>query len=96
MTRPDASGPLVKWVVELGEHDIKYQGRIAVKAQVLADFIVEFAEEQAQEKAGAWLLHVDGSSNANNGGARILLQGQNEVELEVAATLAFAATNNEA
>ncbi|KAL0406622.1 UNVERIFIED_CONTAM: hypothetical protein Slati_3976100 [Sesamum latifolium] len=75
---------------------ISYQGRTAVKAQVLADFIVEFAGEQVQEKAGGWLLHVDGSSNANNGGAGILFQGPNEVELEVATRLFFAVTNNEA
>ncbi|KAL0411853.1 UNVERIFIED_CONTAM: Retrovirus-related Pol polyprotein from transposon gypsy [Sesamum latifolium] len=50
----------------------------------------------ALEKVGGWLLHVDGSSNANNGGAGILLQGPNEVEIEIAARLSFAATNNEA
>ncbi|KAL0303331.1 UNVERIFIED_CONTAM: Ribonuclease HI [Sesamum radiatum] len=49
-----------------------------------------------QEKKEGWLLHVDGSSNANNGGAGILSQGPNEVEIEVAARLSFTATNNEA
>ncbi|KAL0366131.1 UNVERIFIED_CONTAM: hypothetical protein Sradi_3503200 [Sesamum radiatum] len=83
MTIPDASGRLVKWAVELGEHDIEYQWRTAMKPQVLADFIVEFSGEQVQEKTGWWLLHVDRSSNANNVGAGILLQGPNEVELEV-------------
>ncbi|KAL0433347.1 UNVERIFIED_CONTAM: hypothetical protein Slati_2669000 [Sesamum latifolium] len=96
MTRPDASGKLVKWAVELGEYDIEYQGRTAVKAQALADFVVEFTGEQEQEKNEGWLLHVDGSSNANNGGAGILLQGPNGVEIEVAARLSFATTNNEA
>ncbi|KAL0427411.1 UNVERIFIED_CONTAM: Retrovirus-related Pol polyprotein from transposon gypsy [Sesamum latifolium] len=96
MTRPDASGRLVKWAVELGEYDIEYQGWTAVKTQVLADFVVEFAGEQVQEKKEGWLLHVDGSSNANNGGAGILLQGPNEVKFEVAARLSFTDTNNEA
>ncbi|KAL0399948.1 UNVERIFIED_CONTAM: hypothetical protein Sradi_2338100 [Sesamum radiatum] len=83
MTRPDASSRLVKWAVELGEYDVEYQSRTTIKAQVLADFVVEFAGEQVQEEKGGWLLHVDGSSNANNGGVDILLQGPNGVEIEV-------------
>ncbi|XP_077249331.1 uncharacterized protein LOC143888821 [Tasmannia lanceolata] len=39
--RPDTSGRLVKWVVELSEFDIKYLPRPAIRAQVLADFIAE-------------------------------------------------------
>ncbi|KAL0366176.1 UNVERIFIED_CONTAM: Polyprotein P3 [Sesamum radiatum] len=66
MTRPDASGRLVKWAVELREYDIEYQGRTAIKAQALADFIVEFTGEQSQDERGGWLLHIDGSSNASN------------------------------
>ncbi|KAL0413090.1 UNVERIFIED_CONTAM: hypothetical protein Sradi_1510700 [Sesamum radiatum] len=96
MTKPDASGRLVKWAVELGEYDIEYQGRTSIKAQALADFIVEFAGEQIQEEKKGWLLHVDGSSNANNGGASILLQAPDGVEIEVAARLSFPTTNNEA
>ncbi|KAL0453506.1 UNVERIFIED_CONTAM: hypothetical protein Slati_1328700 [Sesamum latifolium] len=96
MTRPDASGRLVKWAVEMGEYDIEYQSKTTIKAQVLADFVVEFTGERIPQTKGGWLLHVDGSSNANNGGAGILLQGPDEVEIEVAARLSFAATNNEA
>ncbi|KAL0373879.1 UNVERIFIED_CONTAM: Ribonuclease HI [Sesamum radiatum] len=71
---------------------------ISVEAisSVLADFVVEFTRDQEQEKNEGWLLHVDKSSNANNGGVGIQLQGPNEVEIEVAARLSFAATNNEA
>ncbi|XP_077246068.1 uncharacterized protein LOC143885918 [Tasmannia lanceolata] len=39
--RPDTSGKLVKWAVELSEFDIQYLPRQAIKAQVLADFVVE-------------------------------------------------------
>ncbi|KAL8102849.1 hypothetical protein AgCh_027393 [Apium graveolens] len=38
---PKASGRLIKWVIELGEFDIKYKPRTAIKAQALADFVVE-------------------------------------------------------
>lgn len=41
LLKPEASGRLVKWVVELGEHDITFLPRNAIKGQVLADFIAE-------------------------------------------------------
>ncbi|KAK3001138.1 hypothetical protein RJ639_021971 [Escallonia herrerae] len=38
---PEALGRLVNWSVELGEFDIQYKPRTIIKAQALADFIVE-------------------------------------------------------
>ncbi|KAK1404438.1 hypothetical protein POM88_004043 [Heracleum sosnowskyi] len=38
---PQVSGRLIKWAIELGEFDIKYKRRTAIKAQALADFMVE-------------------------------------------------------
>lgn len=37
----DTSGRLVKWAIELGQFDIHYEPRTAIKAQTLADFIQE-------------------------------------------------------
>ncbi|KAL0462488.1 UNVERIFIED_CONTAM: hypothetical protein Slati_0136400 [Sesamum latifolium] len=96
MAKPDVSGRLVKWAVELGEFDIEFQTRMAVKAQAFADFMVELSGEQLQEKGEAWMLHVDGYSNTTNGGAGIFLQGPGGVEVEIAIKLNFLATNNEA
>lgn len=39
--KPEASGRLVKWLVKLSEFDISYQPQIIIKAQALADFVVE-------------------------------------------------------
>ncbi|XP_077219108.1 uncharacterized protein LOC143853272 [Tasmannia lanceolata] len=39
--RPDTSGRLVKWAMELSEFNIRYVPRPAIKAQVLADFVAE-------------------------------------------------------
>ncbi|KAL0395060.1 UNVERIFIED_CONTAM: hypothetical protein Slati_4472200 [Sesamum latifolium] len=96
MAKPDMSGRLVKWAVKLGEFDIEFQTRTAIKAQAFADFMVELSEEQPQEKGEAWMLHVDGSSNTTNGGAGIFLQGPGGIEVEIAIKLNFPATNNEA
>ncbi|GMH28057.1 hypothetical protein Nepgr_029900 [Nepenthes gracilis] len=69
--KPDVSGRLVKWAIELGEFDMEFQPRPAVKAQALADFIVETTtpvlEEQPEEKVNClsrvleWILHINGS-----------------------------------
>nr|GFC69137.1 reverse transcriptase domain-containing protein [Tanacetum cinerariifolium] len=41
ISKPDASGRLQKWSVLLGEHNISYRPRTAIKGQILADFIIE-------------------------------------------------------
>ena len=38
---PKASGRLIKWAIELGEFDIRYKPWTAIKAQALANFLVE-------------------------------------------------------
>ncbi|KAH9802826.1 Ribonuclease H [Citrus sinensis] len=43
LQKPDASGRLVKWSVELSEFDLSYRLRGAIKAQALADFMVDRA-----------------------------------------------------
>lgn len=45
--RPKVSGQLMKWAVELGEFDITYQNRTALKSRVLADFVVKMTPKIA-------------------------------------------------
>ncbi|GJY65118.1 reverse transcriptase domain-containing protein, partial [Tanacetum coccineum] len=47
ISKPDASGRLQKWSVLLGEHNISYRPRTAVKGQILADFLIEKPETDA-------------------------------------------------
>ncbi|KAF8094459.1 hypothetical protein N665_0362s0002 [Sinapis alba] len=65
------SGRLSKWAIELSEYDILYKSRPAIKAQVLADFIIEIPSDQAAEldiPVKSWFLHVDrASSNKGSG-----------------------------
>ncbi|XP_020551703.1 uncharacterized protein LOC110012429 [Sesamum indicum] len=92
LSRPEVSGRFVKWATELGEYDIDYQTRTSEKAQVLVDFVMEMSGESTSEQ-NTWMLHVDGSSNASNGGAGILIQGSKGVEIEIAAKLSSSTTN---
>ncbi|KAK3024790.1 hypothetical protein RJ639_043871 [Escallonia herrerae] len=79
LMNPEASGRLVNWSVELGEFDLQYKPRTAVKAQALADFIVEctLPEDPPQlvisEVTDPWNLYVDGSSAVGNSGVGIIL-----------------------
>ena len=47
--KPETSGRLIKWDIEMSEFDIKYKSRTAVKGQILADFIMEFTPAQSTE-----------------------------------------------
>ncbi|XP_074359082.1 uncharacterized protein LOC141698308 [Apium graveolens] len=42
MHKPEASGRMMKWAVELGQFDVEYNPRTAIKGQALADFFLEF------------------------------------------------------
>jgi hypothetical protein len=42
----DANGRIVKWSVELGEFEIKFCPRQAIKSQILTDFVSEWTEIQ--------------------------------------------------
>ncbi|CAA0839165.1 Unknown protein, partial [Striga hermonthica] len=57
--RPSASGRMVKWAVELGEYNVSFEARKAIKAQALADFI---REGTMVAKPSVWEVYVDGSS----------------------------------
>ena len=77
MNKLEATGRLIQWVVKLSEFDIRYQSKHAIKAQALADFIVEFTlsyddSEMVEEKK--WIIHVDGSSTQHAGGIWVILQ----------------------
>ncbi|XP_074374755.1 uncharacterized protein LOC141715175 [Apium graveolens] len=56
---PKASGRLIKWVIELEEFDIKYKPRMAIKAQTLADFMVECTIND-QEVGGQEIVTPEG------------------------------------
>lgn len=63
--KPDISRRLLKWAIELSEYGIKYQPRLSIKGQVMADFIVEIPQSSQlaeSSKEGWWVVHVDGAS----------------------------------
>ena len=75
MTNPKVVGRLALWAIELSEFDIQYCPRIAIKGQVVSDFITEFTrdEDKGAEESPHWSIYTDGSSNRQVGGAGIVL-----------------------
>ncbi|KAL5583444.1 hypothetical protein UlMin_015886 [Ulmus minor] len=106
--KPELSGRLTKWAVELSEHHIDFQPRTAIKSQVLADFIADFSPNilvQAEKELmtlkegtnrGTWILNVDGSSNFRGSGLGLVLASPNGDKIEQSIRCGFLATNNEA
>ncbi|MCI19788.1 maturase K, partial [Trifolium medium] len=88
LARPDMAGRMLKWSLELAEFDISYEGRKALKAQVLADFIAEMTTPTTPEK-DKWTIFVDGSSNSQGSGAGIILENGEGVLVEVSLELSF-------
>nr|XP_027102846.1 uncharacterized protein LOC113724106 [Coffea arabica] len=110
LSRPEASGRLTKWAIELGEYDLSYEPRTAIKAQALADFLAELTFDEANEAIPAttqvttsstaehqrWTLRVDGSSNSEGNGAGLLLEDPQGEVCSYALRFDFVASNNEA
>jgi ribonuclease HI len=90
--------------MKLKEFDIFYAPRPAIKAQVLADFVVEMSTPLEDPKPSSdltktpntkcWNLHTDGSSNSAGNGAGIVITSPDGARLEYSLKLLFPATNN--
>ena len=90
-------------------YDVKYMPRTAIKGQVLADFIAEFAEGVPEEEsavigalvssvtiAPSWRVYTDGASNRKRAGVGVVLITPEKLIMEKSLRLGFSATNNEA
>ncbi|XP_060965610.1 uncharacterized protein LOC133034526 [Cannabis sativa] len=101
LQKPEASGRLLKWAMELSQFDIHYVPRISIKGHALADFITECNEAEASSsvpvpRTPAWKVFVDGASNENRSSAGIAMISLDGLRLQVALHFSFPASNNEA
>jgi hypothetical protein len=72
----DANDRIVKWSVELGEIEIEFCPRQAIKSQILTDFVSEWTEIQMpppKEQPEHWIMYFDGTLNLEGVGAGVLL-----------------------
>ncbi|XP_071700350.1 uncharacterized protein [Rutidosis leptorrhynchoides] len=96
---------MAKWAVKLGEHEINFSSRSAVKGQILADYLAEIpadVEASAEHQdppapvLSPWELYTDGACSASGAGAGVILTGPGGEEHTYALRFNFAVTNNEA
>ncbi|GKV50051.1 hypothetical protein SLEP1_g56766 [Rubroshorea leprosula] len=99
LQKPELSGRLIGWSVELSEYDLKFQPRTTIKGQAIADFLVECISATEGDKAldyPAWVLYVDGAANVEGSGAGAVLLGPDGFKSEYALRFKFQTTNNAA
>ncbi|XP_071695454.1 uncharacterized protein [Rutidosis leptorrhynchoides] len=108
LMKPEKSGRMAKWAIELGEHDIDFQARHSIRAQVLADFMVETTETNEESdstfaqiitppvETKEWKLFTDGASSSDGSGAGLMLINPEGQEFTYALHFKFNTTNNEA
>ncbi|XP_017221564.1 uncharacterized protein LOC135148512 [Daucus carota subsp. sativus] len=104
--KPELSGRLINWAIELSQFHLTYVPRTAIKAQALADFVVECNFTQPEETTPeshtpipvteGWKLYVDGSATNNRCGAGAILISPDGFCIKQALQLNFKATNNQA
>ncbi|KAK3016427.1 hypothetical protein RJ639_006194 [Escallonia herrerae] len=92
--KPELSGCLVPWLVELDEFDIQYRPQPSIKGHALVDFIVECTlpiEDKeplpSNQPKFTWTLFVDGSSNTNESGVGLILNGLDGLTIETEALI---------
>ncbi|XP_015969769.1 uncharacterized protein LOC107493196 [Arachis duranensis] len=96
LQKPDLAGRMMTWSIELSQYDIRYELRQAIKAQAMADFLVEVVGDPVEDTNTRWKLHVDGASNQTFGGAGIILESPAEVVYEQSIKFEFPISNNQA
>jgi len=85
---------MTAWVVKLSEFDLRYESNGPMKAQFLAEFLIELPLV-TKEKA-CLLLSVDGSSNKKGNDTGIILEGPGHIAVKQFIRFGFETSNNQA
>ena len=100
--KPETSGRLMKWVIELSEFDIWYKPKTVIIGQVLADFVMEFTSAEPAKNAqtvtdlSIWKLSIDRAANVQGSEAGLILTSPEGINIEYALRFGFHTSNNEA
>jgi ribonuclease HI len=93
----EASGRIAKWAMELMGETLSFAPRKAIKSQVLADFLAEWADTQlptAPIQAELWTMYFDGSLMKTGAGAGLLFVSPIGKHVRYVIRLHFPASNN--
>nr|KAJ0188267.1 hypothetical protein LSAT_V11C900483780 [Lactuca sativa] len=92
----EKSRRLAKWEIELGEHDTDYRPWNNIKAQALADFLVEIPDTlrgipkalppdplEPETSKEIWELHIDDTTSKECSGAGLILKNVTTIKVKV-------------
>ena len=48
--KPDLTGRMLQWAIELSEYGIEFQPRLPMKGQVMTDFMLEYSRKPIKRK----------------------------------------------
>jgi ribonuclease HI len=93
----NANGRIVKWSVELGEFEIEFCPRQAIKSQILANFVSEWTEVQMpppKERHEHGIMYFDGALNLEGASEGVLLISPHGEQLKYVLQIHYKASNN--
>ena len=93
----DAMGRIAKWALKLMGQGISYAPRIAIKSQVLADFVAEWTKVQmplAVIDQEYWMMYFDGSLMKKGTNVGLVFVSPLEVRIRYMVHIHFPSTNN--
>ena len=100
LNNPGATCRVAEWNIELSLRDLQFKHPTAIKAQVLPDFLVEWAEVQTPsppDLSNSWTMFFCGSTRQQGAGAGVILISPKGSKLRYVLQINFSnASNNEA
>jgi hypothetical protein len=93
----EATRRVAQWAVEIGQYDVEFVPKRAIKSQALADFIAEWTDSGLRgidELPDHWVMYFDGSYTLKGAGAGVVLIPPEGDILKYVIQLVFSATNN--
>src|SRR4051812_34000471 len=95
-----ATDRVAEWNTELSPRDLQFKHPMAIKDQVLLDFLVEWTEVQTPgppDLSNSWTMFFDGSKRQQGAGAGVVLVSPKVTKLRYVLHITFSnASNNEA
>jgi ribonuclease HI len=92
-------GWIAQWAVEIGQYNVEFIPRRAIKSQALADFIAEWTDSGLRginDLPDHWEMYFDGSYTLKGVGAGVVLIPPEGDILKYVIQIEFPATNNTA
>src|SRR3954463_9908565 len=100
LNKPGATDKVAEWNIELSLRDLQFKHPTSIKAQVLPDFLVEWAEVQTPgppDLSNSWTMYFDGSKRQQGDEAGVILVSSKGTKLKYILHINFSnASNNEA